>query len=69
MNLAAKEMTLTSFTVIFDGYGIPYVSYTDESNNIKVDDLVNTVQTSVGFPGGGATRTVGVTPETGFTTS
>ncbi|GAB7024529.1 prepilin-type N-terminal cleavage/methylation domain-containing protein [Salidesulfovibrio brasiliensis] len=69
VNLAAKEMTLTSFTVIFDGYGIPYVSYTDESNNIKVDDLVNTVQTSVGFPGGGATRTVGVTPETGFTTS
>lgn len=64
--LASKDMTLTAFTVIFDGYGIPYVSYTDFVNNTKVDNTLNQVQVTVGIPGQSDTRTIGVTPETGL---
>lgn len=66
VSLAGKGMTVTAFTVIFDGYGIPYTAYTDETTNTKVDAGANAVQVGVSLPGSSANRTLSITPETGF---
>ena len=54
--------SMTAFTLLFDRFGRPYKTYTDETTNIPLpaDELTITISA------GGQTRTIRVHPETGL---
>jgi len=67
ITLASKDitaMTLPSgppYTIFFDGFGIPYTSYTSASVNTKLQNPA-----AIGIWAGGANATLTITPETGY---
>lgn len=61
ISLAAKKLTLGAFTVFFDGYGVPCSGYVDESTKTVVPAVQTYTVTRKGM-----TRTVTLTPYTGF---
>lgn len=61
INLSRKKITVSSFTVFFDNYGIPYSSYTNSTTNTLLSaSLTMTVS------GGSSSKAITVTPRTGF---
>ncbi len=64
INLAAKKINVSNFTILFDNRGIPYTSYTSATVNNPL--LAN--QTITVTPTGGGTPSVNVTitPLTGY---
>lgn len=63
LDLAEKDIQTSAYTVFFDGKGIPYSAYTDESTNTPLSpDLTITVAPL----GGGASQTITITEFTGF---
>ena len=61
INLGRKKIAVTPFTVFFDDHGIPYSVYTNSTTNTPLNaSLTLTVS------GGSSSRTVTVTPLTGF---
>jgi len=63
--LAAKKITMSAFVVIFDGFGRPYTSYTDQTTNTPVS-AANPVTVTINSIPAGAPASFGITPETGF---
>ena len=63
LDLAAKNIQAGAFTVFFDGRGIPYSAYTDESTNTP---LSPDLSISVVPAGGGSAQTITITELTGF---
>ncbi len=63
VSLANKKITLTAFTVFFDGNGRPYTAYTDAATNTPVAAPLSITVDSIpaGNPG-----TFEIAPETGF---
>jgi MSHA pilin protein MshC len=63
VSLASKKITLTAFTVFFDGNGRPYTAYTDATINTPVSAPLSLSVDSIpaGNPG-----TFAIAPETGF---
>jgi MSHA pilin protein MshC len=61
--LANKNITLTAFTIFFDGNGRPYTAYTDETTNVP---LAVALTLTVGSLPAGSLGTFSITPETGF---
>jgi MSHA pilin protein MshC len=61
--LAEKNIQAINFTILFDDRGIPYSSYTDETNNTPLSTDLNITVSTVG---GGATQTITITELTGF---
>ena len=67
LSLAAKKVTLDQFTVYFAGYGVPCSAYTDESIINNIPNYTAQTQTlTVTMTGDNSSRTVSVTPYTGF---
>ena len=66
ISLADLGVSMNAFTVYFDSLGIPYHSYTDEDNNTPV--TTGNPRTIV-ISAGSESRTLTVTPETGFITT
>ena len=63
LDLAEKDIQAGAFTVFFDGRGIPYSAYTDESTNTPLStDLTITITPA----GGGSSQTITITELTGF---
>lgn len=66
ITLSNHKVTMSTFTLFFDGFGRPYKAYTDPDTNTPVttaDPLsinINLIGASL------APNTLGVTPETGF---
>ena len=63
ISLANKNITLTAFTVFFDGNGRPYTAYTDATTNVPV---AAALAVTVGSLPAGSFGTFSITPETGF---
>ncbi len=63
LSLATKKVGLSSFTVFFDGRGIPYSAYTSETSNTP---LAAALVLTVTSQGSSATRTITITPFTGY---
>lgn len=61
LSLTAKKISLGAFTVYFDGYGVPCSAYIDESTKTLVPAAQTYTVTMKGM-----TRTVTLTPYTGF---
>jgi prepilin-type N-terminal cleavage/methylation domain-containing protein len=63
INLAAKKINISNFTIFFDNRGIPYTSYTSATVNTPATNQTITVT-----PTGGGTPSVNVTitPLTGY---
>ena len=57
--LATKKVSMPSFTVFFDGRGVPYSAYPGTP-------LTAAQTITVTSPGSGATQTITITPLTGF---
>jgi type II secretory pathway pseudopilin PulG len=55
------RVTLSDFTIYFDGIGKPYTAYTNKSTNTP---LANTL--SITMTAGAENRTITITPETGM---
>ena len=64
LELARKNIQTGTFTVFFDGRGIPYSAYTDESNNTPLSPDMTISITPLG--GGSSSRTITITELTGF---
>ena len=60
INLAAKQIQLSSFTVYFDNNGIPYSTY----NSVPLTSNLTITVSPIGT--GGATNTVTIMPLTGY---
>lgn len=65
ISLSNKKITLTAFTLFFDFAGRPYTAYADSIVNAPVD-AGNQLVITVGVPSDPATKTITITPETGF---
>jgi prepilin-type N-terminal cleavage/methylation domain-containing protein len=65
VSLSNKKMSLTAFTLFFDFAGRPYTDYTDPIVNTPVA-ADNPLVITVGVPSDPATKTITITPETGF---
>jgi len=63
LDLAAKNIQASAFTVFFNVRGIPFSAYTDESSNTPLSPDLTISVTPVG---GGASQTISVTELTGF---
>lgn len=63
VSLAGKRVTMTAFTVFFDGSGKPYAAYTDATTNTP---LAAPLAITVGSLPPGSSGTFSVAPETGF---
>ena len=64
INLAAKKISVTNFTIYFDDRGIPYSAYTSATVN---NPLANNLIITVSPPGGGAPSVnITITPLTGY---
>jgi prepilin-type N-terminal cleavage/methylation domain-containing protein len=64
IDLTAKKITLGSgFTIYFDNHGIPYTLYTDSTTNTP---LANALTISVTALSGGSSKSLTITPQTGF---
>jgi MSHA pilin protein MshC len=64
INEADIGVTLSDFTVFFDGIGKPYTAYVSYTNPNANTPLANEMQITV--TAGAETRTVTITPETGL---
>jgi prepilin-type N-terminal cleavage/methylation domain-containing protein len=65
INLANKNITVSTFTVFFDEIGRPYTAYTDAATNTPVS-TANPLSITVNSIPASAPVTFGITPETGF---
>jgi prepilin-type N-terminal cleavage/methylation domain-containing protein len=65
VTLAAQKVTMSAFVVIFDGFGRPYTSYTNQTTNTPVS-AANPVMVTINSVPAGAPVTFGISPETGF---
>jgi len=65
ISLTDKSITLTTFTVFFDGNGRPYTTYTSATVNTPVSAAAPLTITVGSLPAGSA-GTFSITPETGF---
>ena len=63
LDLTAKKIQASAFTVFFDARGVPYSAYVDETNNTPLSTDLNITVTPVG---GGSTQTITITELTGF---
>ena len=63
INLAAKKISVSNFTIFFDNRGIPYTAYTDATTNTR---LANNLTISVSPISGGTTVNITITPLTGY---
>jgi prepilin-type N-terminal cleavage/methylation domain-containing protein len=61
INLGRKKITVGSFTVFFDNYGIPYSSYTNSTTNTPLSASL-----TITVSGGSSSKNITVTPQTGF---
>jgi len=61
MNLSKKNITMSSFTVFFDSYGIPYSAYTNSTTNTPLNASL-----TINVSRGSSSRNVVITPSTGF---
>jgi MSHA pilin protein MshC len=61
INLSRKKISVSSFTVFFDDYGIPYSSYTNSTTNTPLSASL-----TITVSGGSSSKTITVTPQTGF---
>lgn len=64
LSLATKKVGLSSFLVFFDGRGVPYSTYTDATSNAPWTTADPTI--TVTSQGSSATRTITITPLTGY---
>lgn len=62
--LATKKVGLSSFTVFFDGRGVPYSAYTSETSNTPLAAALALTVTPQGKSS--PTRTITITPLTGY---
>lgn len=60
INLGRKKISVSSFTVYFDDYGIPYSAYANPTTNTPLASLTITVSS------GSSSKNITVTPMTGF---
>ncbi len=65
VTLSTQKTTMSSFVVIFDGFGRPYTAYTDSINNTPVS-AANPVPVTINSIPAGTPVSFGITPETGF---
>ena len=65
VSLADKNITLTAFTVFFDGNGRPFTAYTSATVNTPVS-AANPLSITVGSLPAGSSGTFAIAPETGF---
>lgn len=63
VSLAGKSVTMTAFTVFFDGFGKPYTAYTDATTNTP---LAAPLAITVGSLPAGSSGTFSIAQETGF---
>jgi prepilin-type N-terminal cleavage/methylation domain-containing protein len=66
ISLADLGVSMNSFAVYFDPLGIPYHSYTDEDNNTPVTPGN---PRNIAISAGSESRTLTVTPQTGWVTT
>ena len=69
IDLAAKKITITFSngvnTIYFDNHGIPYTAYTDSTATGNTP-LANALTITVTALGGGSSKSLTITPRTGF---
>jgi prepilin-type N-terminal cleavage/methylation domain-containing protein len=63
ISLANKKITLSAFSVFFDGNGRPYTAYTDATTNVP---LAAPLVVTIGSIPAGSFGTFSLAPETGF---
>jgi prepilin-type N-terminal cleavage/methylation domain-containing protein len=63
VSLAGKNITMSVFTVFFDGYGRPYTAYTDATTNTP---LAAPLTVTIGSLPPGSSGAFTMAPETGF---
>jgi prepilin-type N-terminal cleavage/methylation domain-containing protein len=64
IDLAAKKININSgFTIYFDNHGIPYTAYTNSTTNTPLVNALPIVVTSLS---GSSSKSLTITPQTGF---